>query len=102
MELAFNVSVHLIGQQLRGASPPHFSFEFVLSDEADVVASGSFNFGNGAVVVGDQSTVVFEEEILEGKFNAASRFSGKKYYCFSSIALLVFVDKILFQTAFFI
>ena len=74
VELAFNVSVHLIGQQLLGASPPHLSFEFVLSDEADVVASGSFNSGDGAVVVGDQSAVVFKEDVLEGKSNTALRF----------------------------
>ena len=82
VELAFNVSVHLIGQQLPGASPPHLSFEFVLSDEADVVASGSFNGGGGAVVVGDQSAVVFEEEILEGKFNVASPFFCQKILLF--------------------
>ena len=100
VELAFNVSIHLIGQQLPGASPPHLSFEFVLSDEADVVASGSFNGGNGAVVVGDQSAVVFKEDVLEGKSNVASLFVTKMRCLLSSITLLIFVDKVLFQTAF--
>ena len=76
VELAFNVSVHLIGQQLPGASPPHFSFEFLLSNQDNVLSSGSFNGGNGAVVVGDQSAVVFNEDTLEGKSNALRQ---KKY-----------------------
>ena len=93
VELAFNVSVLLIGQQLPGASPPHLSFEFVLSDEADVVASGSFNGGNGAVVVGDQSAVVFKEDVLEGKSNTALLFCDHKSNCsISCISLSTFVN----------
>ena len=79
VELAFNVSVYLIGQQLPGASPPHLSFEFILSDQEDVMSSWSFNGGDGAVVVGDQSAVAFNEDILEGKCNVASPRVQRSY-----------------------
>ena len=66
VELAFNVSVHLTGQPLPGASPPYFSVEFILSDQPSPVASGSFNGGNGAATVGNHSAVSFNTEALQG------------------------------------
>ena len=66
VELVFNVSVYLTGQQLPGASPPHFSVEFKLSDQEDIAASGSFNGGNGAVTVNNHNSVDFNSETLEG------------------------------------